>query len=85
MRSRSVASSLVLVLLLSIAAPLAAASREREPRWQGPFDGIVRFVKKVLKKASNGDMMSPPTPSRGDAMAPPTPTATGDLMAPPTP
>lgn len=84
MRSRSVASSLVLVLLLSIAAPLTAATREREPRWQGPLDGIVRFVKKVLKRASNGDMMSPPTPS-SSATSPSTPMPSGDAMTPPTP
>lgn len=62
MRSRSVASSLVLVLLLSIAAPLAAAPREREPRWQGPFDGIVRVINKFLKTASNNWIPIPPTP-----------------------
>jgi hypothetical protein len=65
MRSRSVASSLVLVLLLSIAVPLTAAPREREPRWGGPLDGIVRVikvVKKFLGVSSNGDSLMPPTP-----------------------
>ncbi len=68
MRFRSsVASSLVLVLLLSVAAPLAAAPRNAgdEPRWRAPIDRVVRVVK-VVKRffgvSSNGDSMIPPTP-----------------------
>jgi hypothetical protein len=67
MRFRSsVVSSLVLVLLLSLAAPLAAAPRDRdEPCWRGPIDRVVRVVK-VVKRffgvSSNGDVMIPPTP-----------------------
>lgn len=67
MRFRSsVASSLVLVLLLSVAAPLAAAPRGGdEPRWRGPVDRVARVVK-VVKKffgvSSNSDVMIPPLP-----------------------
>lgn len=67
MRFRSsVASSLVLVFLLSVAAPLAAAPRGGdEPRWRAPIDRVVRVVK-VVKRffgvSSNGDGMIPPTP-----------------------
>ena len=69
MRFRSsVASSLVLVLvlLLSLAAPLAASPRNGdEPRWRGPIDRVVRVVK-VVKRffgvSSNGDGMIPPNP-----------------------
>jgi hypothetical protein len=67
MRFRSsVASSLVLALFLSVAAPLAAAPRDKdEPRWRAPVDRVVRLVqvvKKFFGMSSNGDSMIPPTP-----------------------
>ena len=62
----SLASSLVFVFLLSVAAPLEAAPRNvDEPRWQKPIDRIVRVVKVVKRffgMSSNGDGMIPPTP-----------------------
>lgn len=63
MRSRSVASSLVLVLLLSTTAPVYAAPRDRDqPRWDRPFNRIVRVIKKFFGVTSTGDMMIPPIP-----------------------
>ena len=67
MRFRSsVASSLVLVFLLSSTTPLAAAPRNGdEPRWRAPIDRIVRVVK-VVKRffgvSTTSDVMIPPLP-----------------------
>lgn len=67
MRIRSsVASCLAVLLLLSVATPLHAASRDRdESRWHRPIDRVVRVVKGVAKFlgiSSEGDSMIPPTP-----------------------
>lgn len=65
----SLASSVVFVLLLSVAAPFATAAPRNGggdvPRWREPVDRIVRVVK-VVKRffgiTSTGDVMIPPTP-----------------------
>ena len=57
MRSRSIALSLLVVLLLSV-TPLSAAPRDRSDR---TFDRIVRILKKFVA-ITTGDAMIPPTP-----------------------
>ncbi|HUP61368.1 MAG TPA: hypothetical protein VNA69_13205 [Thermoanaerobaculia bacterium] len=63
MRSRSIALSLVLVFLLSIAAPLAAMPRERDgSRWEDALQRFARFVQRVFAPITNGDGLIPPMP-----------------------
>ncbi len=63
MRSRSLALSLVLVFVLSLAAPLAAMPRERdESAFERSLQRIARFVQKVLRPVTNTDGLIPPTP-----------------------
>jgi len=58
MRSRSLALSLLVVLLLSV-MPLSAAPRDE--RSDRTFDRIVRILKKFVA-ITTGDAMIPPTP-----------------------
>ena len=78
MRIRSVATSLVLVLLLAFAAPLVAAPHARDSRWR---DSLTRFVHVVRNfVASTTDAPAPPTNSTLSA-----PTSNNYLPTPPMP
>lgn len=56
--------SLSLVLLLSVASPVAASPRESDEfRWERPsFTRIVKLIKKVFTPASDDDAAIPPRP-----------------------